>query len=57
VIGPPHVLTDGAYAWPADLPYYLRNYHVQLPTHFVIHIQRNDFQIPAGVDVASLKLE
>jgi hypothetical protein len=56
-IGPPHILTDGTYAWPADLPYYVRHYHVRLPRHFVIHIRRNDFQVPVGVDVASLKLE
>ncbi len=57
VIGPPHVLTDGAYVWPADLPHYVRNYHVRLPNHFVIHMRRNDFQVPADVDVASWKLE
>jgi hypothetical protein len=56
-IGPPHILTDGTYAWPADLPYYVRNYHVRLPKHFVLHAARNDFHIPAHVDVASLKLE
>jgi hypothetical protein len=57
VIGPPHVLTDGKYAWPADLPYYVRNYHVRLPKHFVMHVHRSGFQIPADVDVARLKLE
>jgi hypothetical protein len=56
-IGPPHILTDGTYAWPADLSYYVRNYHVRLPKHFVKHIKRNDFQVPANVDVASLTLE
>lgn len=56
MIGPPHILTDGKYAWPADLPYYVRNYHVTLPKHFVMHVQRSGFQIPADVDVARLKL-
>lgn len=56
-IGPPHILTDGTYAWPADLPYYVRRYHVRLPKHFVLHIRRNDYQVPANVNVASLKLE
>ena len=56
-IGPPHIRTDGTYAWPADLPYYVRNYHVRLPKHFLIHAERNNFQVPAQVDVASLKLE
>lgn len=56
-IGPPHILTDGTYAWPADLSYYLRNYHARLPRHFVLHIQRNNFQVPGNVDLESLKLE
>jgi len=57
IIGPPHILTDSTYAWPADLPYYVRNYHVRLPKHFVLHAQRNNFQIPANVDIASLRFE
>lgn len=56
-IGPPHILTDGTYAWPADLAYYLRKYHVRLPRHFILHIQRNGFQVPANVDLASLRIE
>jgi hypothetical protein len=56
-IGPAHILTDGTHAWPADLSYYLRHYHVQLPRHFILHIQRNDYQIPPDVDVACLKLD
>lgn len=56
-IGPPHILTDGTYAWPADLPYYVRNYHVRLPKHCLKHIQRNDFQVPVNVAFRSLKLE
>ncbi|WP_428267917.1 hypothetical protein [Haliangium sp.] len=55
-IGPAHLLTDGTYVWPADLVYYLRTYHVRLPTSFWVHARRNDFQIPADVDVASLQL-
>jgi hypothetical protein len=57
MIGAPHILTDGVYAWPADLPYYVRNYHVRLPRHFVMHIQRNEFQVPGNVNVVSLKME
>lgn len=57
IIGPPHTLTDGTYAWPADLPYYIRNYHVRLPKPFIFHIRRNNFQVPANVDIATLKLE
>jgi hypothetical protein len=56
-IGPPHIFTDGTYAWPADLAYYVRNYHVRLPKHFVKHIQRNEFRIPVRGDMANLKIE
>lgn len=56
-IGPLHILTDGTYAWPAALPYYVRNYHVRLPKHFLLHMQCNDYQVPPDVDVAGLKLE
>ena len=52
-IGPPHLLTDGLYVWPADLAYYVRTYHVHLPRAFVVHAQRNHWTPPA-VDVASL---
>ncbi len=56
MIGPPHVLTDGTCAWPADLAYYVRNYHVRLPKAFLVHVARNDFQVPANVNVGTLKL-
>jgi hypothetical protein len=56
VIGPPHALTDGTYVWPADLPYYLRRYHLRLPTAALIHIQRQEYRVPAEVAVASLVL-
>jgi len=52
-LGPPHQLTDGEYVWPADLPYYLRRYHVRLPRAFVLHARRNDWRVPP-VDVATL---
>jgi hypothetical protein len=56
-IGPPHLLTDGTYAWPADLPYYVRKYHVRLPKPFLVHVAGNNFQIPADLDLARVKLE
>ncbi len=56
MIGPPHLLTDGIYVWPGDLPYYVRTYHVRLPTAFVAHARANSFAMPADVDPSSLKL-
>lgn len=52
-LGHPHQLTDGVYVWPADLPYYLRTYHVRLPRAFVIHARSNDWHVPP-LDIASL---
>ncbi|ACY14784.1 hypothetical protein Hoch_2241 [Haliangium ochraceum DSM 14365] len=56
MIGPPHLLTDGVYVWPADLPYYVRNYHVRLPKAFMIHVANNGYEMPKDVDVTRLKL-
>ena len=53
-ITPPHLLTDGTYIWPADLAYYVRTHHAQLPRAFVIHVRANDGEIPENVHVASL---
>ena len=57
MIGPTHLLTDGTYVWPADLPYYVRKYHVRLPKPFLMHVANNNCQVPAHVDIAALKLE
>ncbi|MEN0065588.1 MAG: hypothetical protein AAGA48_25835 [Myxococcota bacterium] len=37
-IGPASIHTDGVWAWPADLAYYVEHYHVNLPTSFVEHL-------------------
>lgn len=55
-IGPPHLLTDGVYVWPVDLPYYLRTYHLRLPKAFTIHVANNGYAMPKNVDAASFKL-
>jgi hypothetical protein len=43
VIGSPHVMTDGEWAWPNDLPYYVGQYHVALPAEFIDHMEANDW--------------
>lgn len=55
-IGPPHLLTDGRYVWPADLPYYLRRYHVPLLASTLIHFERQGYRVPTEIDLASLPL-
>ena len=58
-VGSPHILTDGVWAWPGDLAYYVEKYHVSLPAEFTDHIQANNWRVldQADIDIASLELE
>ena len=58
VIGSPDILTDGVWAWPGELPYYVEKCHLTLPGEFVGHIRERSFQPPADgdVDVSDLEL-
>lgn len=42
----PHILTDGVWAWPADLAYYVEKYHVQLPNEFVKFMKGRNWIVP-----------
>lgn len=54
-IGPPHILTDGVWQWPADLAYYVSRYYADLPGDFVDHMRAANWTIdPTRIDVASL---
>lgn len=55
-IASPDILTDGVWAWPGDLPYYVEHYHVALPEDFVGHMSQSHFTIPKGIDVTQLSL-
>lgn len=46
VIGAPNILTDGVWAWPEDLIYYIRKYNVTLPDDFFHHMIKNSWKIP-----------
>jgi len=54
-IGPPSIHTDGVWAWPADLAYYVEHYHVTLPTPFVEHVVDQGYQVGA-VDLDNVEL-
>ena len=56
VIGSLSVLTDGQYAWPSDLAYYVERYHVRLPDEFVSMISAHEWRVPESVDLKSLRL-
>jgi hypothetical protein len=57
LIGSPHIMTDGVWAWPNDLAYYVEKYHVKLPEVFIDHMKSNKWQVPENIDVLSLEIE
>lgn len=46
VLGCSSVLTDGAWVWRLDLPYYVGKYHLELDSEFTGHVARNNYIIP-----------
>ena len=56
IVGSPHVLTDGVYAWAADLAYYVERYHARVPEQLVNHMAANNWQVPSVVEIASLTM-
>ena len=40
------IATDGVWAWPTDLPYYLATYHVALPEPFIQHMRSQGWRMP-----------
>lgn len=45
-LGTPSLHTDGAWAWPSDLAYYVETYHLQLPAQFLEHIRARNWLPP-----------
>jgi hypothetical protein len=56
IIGSLNILTDGKYAWPSDLAHYVERHHARIPDEFVSHAKANNWTVPPGLDVSSLKL-
>ena len=58
IIGELNIYTDGVWAWPSDLLYYIKEYHVCLSADFVMHIYHNNWVVPdfneANLDVFEL---
>ena len=44
--GPYHILTDGSWAWPQDLAFYVEKYHVKLPKEFVEDMRAKNWACP-----------
>lgn len=55
IVGGLNILTDGNWAWPQDLIYYVENYNVALPREFVSHMADNTWKVP-DVDLTALEL-
>ena len=52
----PGTNTDGLYLWPAELAYYVGNYHIRLPPHFVERMASKNWQPPlkSSIDYKNL---
>lgn len=57
IIGAPHTLTDGVWAWPNDLAYYVEKYHITLPKDFMTHLANNEWKVPEVMNLKDLELE
>lgn len=54
-----HTLTDGVYVWSSYLAYYVRKYHLRLPSDAVAHMKANAWTIPRedSLDLGDLSVE
>lgn len=52
-----HILTDGVWAWPAFLSYYLRNYHIELPLELWEQARLSAWMVPFDINLAELSLD
>jgi hypothetical protein len=50
------VFTDGIWAWPTDLGYYVEKYGAALPDAFVLHCQDQGWRTPEITSLDSLGL-
>jgi hypothetical protein len=57
IIGPMHIRTDGIWAWPETLAYYVRIHHIALPEEFVQHMRANGWSCPHVAPAGRLNLE
>ena len=57
VIISPNIITDGTWAWPLDLSYYVKAYNIELPKEFTKHIENNNWEIPIITDEILFTLE
>ncbi len=57
VIGPPDILTDGEWAWPRDLLYYVSKYNVRIPEELEQWMESNRWELrKETLDLANVEL-
>ena len=54
--GSSSIATDGTYAWPRTLAYYVERYDVALPDKFEKHVADNKWHVPEGIRIGTLVL-
>ncbi len=52
-LGEAVIKSDGEWAWPASLAYYVGKYHIALPTEFVAKMARHGWRVPANAKCVS----
>jgi len=55
-IGSPDILTDGEWAWPGDLPYYVLHYRVPVPQEMLDTMKKHSWHVPQQIEVTELEL-
>lgn len=53
-IGTLAIHTDGTWAWPADLAYYVERYHCSLPRDMVEHMRKSAWSASPNVDLSAV---
>jgi hypothetical protein len=52
----PTIVTNGVYAWPLALAYYVEHHNIVLPEAFEAHMARHGWQVPEELDVNRLAI-
>ena len=55
LIAPPHIYTDGEWAWSAEALYYIEQYHIDIPTDLRVRMAEYAWVCPAVADTSALQ--
>src|SRR5262245_37097080 len=57
VIGAPDIYTDGVWTWSADVPFYIEEYHIDIPEEFRLRMEQNGWVCPPITETQGLRAE